>query len=43
MMFVTYIAMMIQPLATTYHYAHATERKDSITVESDIDNFENLE
>ena len=43
MMFVTYIAMMIQPLATTYHYAHATERKDSITVDSDIDNFENLD
>ncbi|RRD02923.1 hypothetical protein [Prevotella sp. OH937_COT-195] len=43
MMFVTYIAMIIQPLATAYHYAHATERKDSITVDSDIDNFENLE
>lgn len=43
MMFVTYMAMMIQPLATTYHYAHATERKDSISVDSDIDNFENLE
>ena len=43
MMFVTYLAMMLQPLSTAYHYAHATERKDSITMDSDIDNFENLE
>lgn len=42
-MFVTYVAMGIQPLATAYHYAHATERKDSITIDADIDNFENLE
>lgn len=43
MMFVTYLATMLQPLSTAYHYAHATERKDSITMDADIDNFENLE
>ena len=43
MMFVTYLTMTLQPLSTAYHYAHATERKDSVTIDSDIDNFENLE
>lgn len=43
MMFATYLTSTLQPLSTAYHYAHATERKDSVTIDSDIENFENLE
>jgi len=38
----TYMCMIFTILGLSYQYAHASEKLDSITVESDIDNFENL-
>lgn len=37
-----YLSMIFAILGLSYHYAHASEKLDSITVESEIDNFENL-
>ncbi|NDV83061.1 hypothetical protein [Bacteroides sp. 51] len=37
-----YISMVFALLGLSYQYAHASEKLDSITVESEIDNFENL-
>lgn len=38
----TYLSMIFGLLGMSYQYAHASEKLDSITVESEIDNFENL-
>ena len=37
-----YLSMIFSLLGISYQYAHASEKLDSITVESEIDNFENL-
>lgn len=37
-----YLSMTFAILGISYQYAHASEKLDSITVESEIDNFENL-
>lgn len=37
-----YLSMTFGILGISYQYAHATEKMDSITVETEIDNFENL-
>lgn len=42
MVYSMYLSMTFSILGISYQYAHATEKMDSITVESEIDNFENL-
>jgi len=37
-----YLSMVFSLLGISYQYAHASEKLDSITVETEIDNFENL-
>jgi len=37
-----YFASTLIPIAVAYLYAHAKEKYDGVTVESDIDNFDNL-
>jgi len=37
-----YLSMVFSLLGISYQYAHASEKLDSITVENEIDNFENL-
>mgnify|MGYP003623625018 CR=1 FL=1 len=37
-----YLSYIFSVLGLSYQYAHASEKMDSITVEDDIDNFENL-
>lgn len=38
----SYIAMILSIIGLSYQYAHAREKADSVTVESDIDKFEQL-
>ena len=38
----TYIAMFFTMIGLAYQYAHASEKVDSVSIESDIDNFEQL-
>lgn len=40
--FGTYLAMIFSIVGLAYQYGHASEVVDSITVESDIDNFDKL-
>ena len=40
--FGAYIASTISPLSVSYRYAHAKEKYDGVTVESDIENFDRL-
>ena len=37
-----YLSMVFTLLGLSYQYSHASEKLDSVTVESEIDNFENL-
>ncbi|MFV0545789.1 MAG: hypothetical protein ACK5ND_06255 [Bacteroides sp.] len=40
--FGTYLSMIFCPIGVVYQYGHASEVVDSVKVEEDIDNFENL-
>lgn len=40
--FGTYLAMIFSLVGIAYQYGHASETADSVTVESDIENFDTL-
>ena len=40
--FGAYLSMIFTFVGMAYQYGHASEVVDSVTVESDIDNFDNL-
>ena len=40
--FGTYLAMIFTLVGLAYQYGHASEKMDSVTIESDIDNFDKL-
>ena len=40
--FGTYLAMIFTFVGLAYQYGHASEKMDSVTIESDIDNFDKL-
>ena len=40
--FGAYLAMIFTFVGLAYQYGHASEKMDSVTIESDIDNFDKL-